>query len=335
MKRLVNDKKQELLDNLLESVSVDKEGNMEVGKNLGVDGKLTINSASDLKTKDGTSIGGGAIYEQPKVVGKDLYLPDGFTDRYLKGEVNGVLIDTPTQYLITNHFVYYAFYEGSLSCVIFPVDDTGKIDANNEKILSLASWVEYGDSTKLFGSVPSDLTKDFATGLINQGGTTFYGALKNGYFGFFNALFSSQSTEFLLLQSGNVTSSVDVPEDFATRSQHIDLGDIAKKQATLYRHTITIVGPNGDLSMNIDTESNAKMDSITDLIAKFKGNKLGCYCVSGSNENMAIYTNITFGSTSAECILSGRNFKGAILTGDKLTTVFGSTMEVKDTITAM
>lgn len=40
---------------------VDVEGDVTCGKNLEVDGALTINSAKDLKTKDGTSIGGSDI----------------------------------------------------------------------------------------------------------------------------------------------------------------------------------------------------------------------------------------------------------------------------------
>lgn len=58
MKRLIGDKKQNLLENLSKSIAVDDEGNIEVGGNAEVDGKLTINSASDLVTKDGSSVGG-------------------------------------------------------------------------------------------------------------------------------------------------------------------------------------------------------------------------------------------------------------------------------------
>lgn len=41
-------------------MEISPEGNLTVGKNLEVDGKLTINSADDLVIKDGSSFGGGS-----------------------------------------------------------------------------------------------------------------------------------------------------------------------------------------------------------------------------------------------------------------------------------
>lgn len=40
-------------------MEISPEGDLTVGKNLEVDGKITINSANDLVTKDGSSFGGG------------------------------------------------------------------------------------------------------------------------------------------------------------------------------------------------------------------------------------------------------------------------------------
>lgn len=48
------DLKWKLRKGLEEGLSADSDGNVEVGKNLDVDGSLTLNSASDLKTKDGS-----------------------------------------------------------------------------------------------------------------------------------------------------------------------------------------------------------------------------------------------------------------------------------------
>lgn len=240
-----------------ENENVVCELNAEFGADVEVDGTLTINSAKDLKTKDGTSFGGGGL---------------------------------PSPWVA------------------------------NENVLGY-----------------EDTENQLVVGFLAEGGNLYgYQNKQSGEVSYVSPASSSTSDIIVYLNvNAQVESAVVLPDDFTIKSQVINLGDINKKQSTLYRHTITIVGPNGDLSMNIDTESNAKMDSIIDLITKFKGNKLGCYCVSGSTDTMAIYTNITFGSTSAECTLSGRNFKGAILTADTLATVFGKVMEVKDTITAM
>lgn len=141
MKRLVDDKKQELLDNLLESVSVDNKGNMEVGKDLGVDGTLTINSATDLKTKDGTSIGGGTLYEPSIVKAEEgaIYIPANLIEKYDKGETLGVLLfGTQTPCLLlkdeqtaTNalSIISYDSDNETLVYKIYPINKTdGKID---------------------------------------------------------------------------------------------------------------------------------------------------------------------------------------------------------------
>lgn len=54
MRRMISERSQQFIKNLSKSISSDGEGNVEVGRNLEVDGKITINGASDLKTKDGT-----------------------------------------------------------------------------------------------------------------------------------------------------------------------------------------------------------------------------------------------------------------------------------------
>ena len=61
MRRMISERSQQFIKNLSKSIDSDGEGNVEVGRNLEVDGQLTINSASDLKTKDGTTFKGDAV----------------------------------------------------------------------------------------------------------------------------------------------------------------------------------------------------------------------------------------------------------------------------------
>ena len=61
MRRMISERSQQFIKNLSKSIGSDGEGNVEVGRNLEVDGQLTINSASDLKTKDGTTFKGDAV----------------------------------------------------------------------------------------------------------------------------------------------------------------------------------------------------------------------------------------------------------------------------------
>lgn len=61
MRRMISERSQQFIKSLSKSIGSDGEGNVEVGGNLEVDGQLTINSASDLKTKDGTTFKGDAV----------------------------------------------------------------------------------------------------------------------------------------------------------------------------------------------------------------------------------------------------------------------------------
>lgn len=287
---------------------LDVESKATFGSDVEVDGNFTLNSASNLKIKDGTSIGGGALYEQAKKVGENSYLPDGFVEKYVKGETLGVFFDgTPTQYAIAGQLLTFASMDGiSLTCVMFSIDSDEKINAS-PKLFNLATWTQYNKNLKLFGSVPDDLTTNLATGLINTGDATFYGAVKNNHLAYFNANVTSTGHELFFLQSGSVISSVDVPTDFTTRSQHIDLGDIAKKQATLYRHTITIYEGNtqdgNSICFTTYTPSNTPIDSIQDLTASADGsNKLAntdleCFGVSGTESALVFYNKIHVGTS--------------------------------------
>lgn len=121
-----------------------------------------------------------------------------------------------------------------------------------------------------------------------------------------------------------------------------NISDIVDKngngaQVVTFNHHVEITGPDGFLSMDLITEDNnlKKYDSLGDLITKFNGNKRSCNCISASQDTIKFYNVISFGSTTADTKLMGRSFKGATLTGDTLTSVFGSTINVTDEVTAM
>lgn len=101
MRRMISERSQQFIKNLSKSISSDGEGNVEVGKNLEVDGQLTINSASDLKTKDGTTFKGDAVGIEAVSLtdskGLDFTMTDGthlYTD-----SVQGPKGDTPKLYM--------------------------------------------------------------------------------------------------------------------------------------------------------------------------------------------------------------------------------------------
>lgn len=56
MRRMISDVMQRQIKNLFESVQTDANGNVEIGKDLHVDGKLSLNDLSDLVNGSGTPL---------------------------------------------------------------------------------------------------------------------------------------------------------------------------------------------------------------------------------------------------------------------------------------
>lgn len=136
------------------------------GKNAEFDGQVQINSAKDLKTKDGTSFGGGDLPSPWTVNEKILGVED---------TENKIVIG----FLTEGGFLYgYQDNQAGEACYLSPV---------------------YLGNTSI-------------------------------------AVYQNAKTQ--------VESDVVLPDDFMTKSQVINLGDIAKKQSILYRHTITLHNKN-------------------------------------------------------------------------------------------
>lgn len=177
----------------------DIEGKVTCGSDVEVDGALTINSAKDLKTKDGTSFGGGGLPSPWSASEKVL----GFEDTQNKMVIG---------FLSEGGFLYgYQDGQAGEVCYLSPV------------YLGNTSIVVYVNAKT------------------------------------------------------QVESEIVLPYDFLEKSQVINLGDINKKQATLYRHTVRIENNSRKASLSFMTESekNTKVDSIQDLIAVFGNTTVG------------------------------------------------------------
>ena len=185
----------------------DIEGKVTCGSDVEVDGKLTINSAKDLKTKDGSSIGGSDTSPWKVIPVYEMWGFENTND------------GTNTYYGISgDSFVYIA-------------ENTSQ-----------------------------DNPIDFQVGFTPLGGIT----PSIGIYSFTNNI-------------SDITSKITVPDDFVTKSQVINLGDINKKQSTLYRHTVIIDNNSlkAKLSFMTESEKNTKVNSIQDLIAVFGNTTLG------------------------------------------------------------
>ena len=331
---------------------VDVKGKVTCGIDVDVDGALTINSAKDLKTKDGSTFGGSSVvYEQTKKVGEDLYLPDGFTDRYLKGETLGVFYESiPLQYTYTGQLIAPLSTDGSsLGFCFLPTSD-GKIDVANIKNIILATWTQYSDNVKFFGITEMDGS---ISGILQTGDTATYGKIKINnnkveYLSQYWNYFDVNNFNLLTVMSGEITSGITVPRDFATKSQEINLGDIntnkseiAKKQSTLYRHTVTFtqgIEPDfkGRFTFTDKSEKNTPIDSIQDLIAVFGNTDIqlsGC----ANFDQAYIMEKIHVGSSVDDTKFFYTNIDDYYMPQDNSYSAFdtGDTITITDNVTAM
>lgn len=87
---------------------LDVESKATFGADVDVDGALTINSAKDLVTKDGTSFGGSsAVYEEALSEENGICPSEGFRERYNEGKSAGILLPNNT------HATFIPIYDGS------------------------------------------------------------------------------------------------------------------------------------------------------------------------------------------------------------------------------
>lgn len=205
----------------------DIEGKVTCGSNVDVDGTLTINSAKDLKTKDGSSIGGSDTSPWKVIPSYEMWGFENTND------------GTNTYYGIS------------------------------------------GDSfTYIATNTSQDNPIDFQVGFIPLGGIT----PSIGIYSFIDYI-------------SGITSKITVPDDFVTKSQVINLGDINKNQAPPYHHTITLHDTTipGYFTFSIDNRLQSEITKETLF------NVLNGHIVVGTGfmQNILI-DKISFGTTADE-----------------------------------
>ena len=190
------------------------------GKNTEFDGEVTINSAKDLKTKDGTGFGGSL----------------------------------PSPWLVDSNTLMWILENEGLKAYI------GFILLDNTMPVYGCDFSQIGECTSY---------------LIPIGAT-----------------YNANDSVLCIYKKGDITSRIFVDVDFINNSTEINLSDIntnkaeiAKKQSTLYRHTIDIDAGGLGLHTFVTalSEKNTVIDSIQDLVAVFGNTKLMATGMFGTN----------------------------------------------------
>lgn len=183
---------------------VDVEGKVTCGNDVEVDGKLTINSAKDLKTKDGSSIGGGGDVSLNKVNefvngNTIISLIDTVSNPWGRGYYTGVMSKIKGKTYQTSPFIFIGL-EGTGT-------DLKPVALVADSLSSSASKVEFhvGDYGE-WGMV------------INH----------NGY------------TRYLSGEIHYESYHLSFPTKSGTLALKTDIPDVSTKQSILYHHTITL-----------------------------------------------------------------------------------------------
>lgn len=248
MKKMIDQEKINKSDALFEGMTADENGNVEIGKNLTVDGKVIINTATDLETKDGTSFGGG----EEKLV---LHINDVLTkeqfDKIRNNEVEVTLIvnNYPFPMPLANKYIDNETEQKLQFFYCYPEPD--RKPGNNVSI----DWTFYAyevDITKSnnYKVVAGSYTKSISLGAIKyQSDLVTYQYMN----------YSSPESKYLFptAKPANQTSTFI----FKYKAGNA----VWELEKQYFNHDVQIMFNNSPLFLSIITTSNTPIDSITDL----------------------------------------------------------------------
>lgn len=302
------------------------EPNAEFGADVEVDGKFKINSAKDLVTKDGTSIGGEDI---PTLVvtrnasDDELY----FTQESLAIIKKRMQTKTPIgKYSL--EFTKGVF----LDCIAYEMVHVPKVEGISEESVVFPLFFNLAGINIYSVNIVNLITGKITTSTLNN----YTGFVVND-----TNVILADDTSANYRRTMYINTINGKPIVSGTESKDIKL------QSPLYRHTITILktttGDKHLLIMTHQSEDNLKIDSIQDLITVFKGTSLSCICTHETTIHISdtvddIYINdvthsrINVGNTLAEITLD----TASDLEQEPFTDVFDTTgFTITDSVTAM
>lgn len=250
MKKMIGQEKINKSDALFEGMTADANGNVTIGKNLEVDGDVIINTTTDLKTKDGTSFGGGEEFLE--ITENYNISPQDYTS-FKNGEKKCLLFNGSN-----NKKKFVGVFAGN------PIENSIgsrkfiKLEARNYEtqgdsfkfylVENILSMRYYEDGTKsVYDKGQNEVIEyDEDTGRIRFSNDT--GSSWTYHDTYSIKKLNTTATPKILQCVNSVISWVDLP----TAKQY-------------YNHDVQIMFNNSPLYLSIVTPSNTPIDSITDL----------------------------------------------------------------------
>lgn len=302
---------------------LDVESKATFGRDVEVDGNLTLNSASNLKTKDGTSFGEGlskpwfSSNEYIGILSKSVTTSP--VDDYLSGLYNvdgtvGLIAQNNKSGVIAS---FIPSLNADFPIFMYQGNDVQSLVQLPDKFFTESTIITLGDGLPPYVYTYNASTdgksgviiKEHLIGVQAVTSDKKYNSIglnvtENFVFATFNDA-KNNNTLYILPDglSSDFVNTVSVPAKTGTIAL---IEDLATKQSVLYRHTITIYGGNendgNSICLTTYTPSNTPIDSIQDLTASVDGsNKLAnvdleCFGVSGSASALTFYNKIHVGT---------------------------------------
>ena len=277
---------------------------------------LTLPSASDLKTKDGTSFGGGSkLYNGTEFLStfdietlKDVYLP------LVGGTLSGNLT-------IEKNNIYFSLDNirtGKMGKDRTTFSETPRTSTGSNDFYTLGLY----DSPKLlFKYNEAYISYSNLTYMgIDTSGITISNARYDGTIQLLAYDLSSGDLKHKFVMKSNALPAIDGSPII---TQATLASDLDAKQSTLYRHTIEIT-KNNEASLILTTEStiSTEINTMDKFISAFKGSELACMCaLNDANAWNIHYIGIQVGTTLNDTSMMSTN---VLDTGMSFTDVFGT-----------
>ena len=257
----------------------DVEGKATFGSDVEVDGKLQVNTASDIVTKDGTSLG-----EEYYALSHTFALNDSNNDEYqlTDEEWNAIYNNgSPKNLLINNQIKFKSAGMFSIldSVIILLYDNVGFNIINiGDATYKFIIYHDGNNSLAQFtlSSMPKQITIDPSNGTLKLSDTFVNDSDQRAKIGTING-------QLIMTTMGS--------------SENVDFQLATKQECwARYRHTVDITGKNSKGSNYISlrftalSSKNTPIDSIQDLITLFANTKLVACGSLNNNDDDSILT---------------------------------------------
>lgn len=298
---------------------------------------LTLPSSSDLKTKDGTSFGGGSkVYNGTEYLPtfdiatlKDIYLP--LTGGTLSGNLT-----------IGKNNIYFSLDNirtGKMGIDKATYSETPRTSTGYREFYTLG----LDDSPKLrFKYNEAYISYSNLTYMgIDTSGITISNARYDGTIQLLAYDLSSGDLKHKFVMKSNALPAID---DSPIITQATLATDLDAKQSTLYRHTVLISEPTNKtayLAFTAESVNNTPIDSIQDLITVFNHTSIACSGLfrDGDPANSQSLLMINVGTSISDTTISSATIENNAITdfsNVSFTDTFGSTgFTITDNVTAM